>query len=211
MGLTGVCLKADEFGFESNTLPGQTWRERKSAMSSSDLATGRTTPEYLVPSHPEQSCRKHGVVASDCLSRLRAIYHRFHVSDHGSKITCVEGAKGFGSKPPSVFISWAHRDSKMTKLQAATWWQQVRALGERLNSVGCDVRLDMFTPDADWSRWGPEMIDESDFTLLVPNRAYRQRWDGRNSPREGAGAAREINTLKGRFERIRKSSAPGQL
>jgi hypothetical protein len=111
------------------------------------------------------------------------------------------GAKGLGSKPPSVFISWAHRDSKMTKSQAATWWQQVRALGERLNSVGCDVRLDMFTPDADWSRWGPEMIDESDFTLLVPNRVYRQRWDGRNSPREGAGAAREINTLKGRFDK----------
>jgi hypothetical protein len=49
------------------------------------------------------------------------------------------------------------------------------------------------------------MIDESDFTLLVPNHAYRQRWDGRNSPSEGAGAAREINVLKGRFDKNQRA------
>ena len=49
------------------------------------------------------------------------------------------------------------------------------------------------------------MIKKSDFTLIVPSRAYRERWDGDNRPSEGAGAAREINVLKGRFDKNQKS------
>jgi len=49
------------------------------------------------------------------------------------------------------------------------------------------------------------MIKKSDFTLIVPSKAYRERWDGDNRPSEGAGAAREINVLKGRFDKNQKS------
>lgn len=74
-----------------------------------------------------------------------------------------------------------------------------------MNASGCDVRVDLYEQSVDWSRWGPEMIEKSDFTLIVPSGAYRQRWDGHNPPGEGAGAAREINVLKGRFDKDQKS------
>jgi hypothetical protein len=109
--------------------------------------------------------------------------------------------KGSRHRAPAVFISWAHRDSSMTDAQASSWREVVRALAERLNASGCVVRLDLYEQSVDWSRWGPEMIATCDFTLIVPSRAYRQRWDGRNPPSEGAGAAREINVLKGRFDK----------
>jgi hypothetical protein len=103
---------------------------------------------------------------------------------------------------PSVFISWAHRDSLMSDRGARDWENLVLALAERLIAAGCDVQLDLYQrPPVDWSRWGPQKIDTSDFTLMVPNRAYRQRWDGSNPPGEGAGAAREVNTLKGMFDK----------
>jgi hypothetical protein len=93
----------------------------------------------------------------------------------------------------------------MTDAQAVTWCDLVRALAERLNASGCVVRVDLYEQSVDWSRWGPEMIAKSDFTLIVPSRAYCERWDGRNPPSEGAGAAREINVLKGRFDKDQKN------
>jgi hypothetical protein len=93
----------------------------------------------------------------------------------------------------------------MTDTQAIESLELVHALAQRLTVSGCDVRADIYEQDVDWSRWGPEMIDECDFTLVVPSIAYRQRWDGRNPPDEGAGAAREINVLKGRFDKNQQS------
>jgi hypothetical protein len=100
----------------------------------------------------------------------------------------------------SVFISWAHRDSTMTDAEADAWRDQVLALAERLNNLGCNVKLDKLEQRRDWSRWGPRMIEVCDLTLIVMSKAYRQRWDGDNLPTEGAGTAREINNLKGRFD-----------
>ncbi len=87
----------------------------------------------------------------------------------------------------------------MTDAEANAWRDQVVALATRLNDSGCEVKLDQFEQRRDWSRWGPQMINICDLTLIVMSNAYRQRWDGDNPPTEGAGTAREINDLKGRF------------
>jgi hypothetical protein len=95
----------------------------------------------------------------------------------------------------------------MNDSEADAWRDQVRALAERLNANGCIVNMDLFDrgDDTDWSRYGPRMIDEADFTLIVASKAYRERWDGDNPPREGAGATREINTMKGIFNKDRSA------
>jgi SEFIR domain len=100
-----------------------------------------------------------------------------------------------------LFISWAHLDTRTPTLVDITWTDSIRALAERLRNASFEVKVDLFEQDPDWSRWGPSMIDKSDFTIIVPNRAYKERWDGENKPTEGAGAAREINTLKGKFDK----------
>jgi len=108
---------------------------------------------------------------------------------------------GSEGEAPSVFVSWAHRDSGMTEAQAADWLDLVHDLAQSLTASGCVVRADIYEQDVDWSRWGPEMIDKCAFTLIVSSRAYCERWNGSNPPEEGAGAAREINVLKGRFDK----------
>jgi hypothetical protein len=44
------------------------------------------------------------------------------------------------------------------------------------------------------------MTQECDFTLIVASTAWRERWEGRNEPHEGAGAAREADALHGMFD-----------
>jgi hypothetical protein len=56
----------------------------------------------------------------------------------------------------------------------------------------------------DWSVYGPAAIQTHDFVLLAVSPAYRQRWEGTDSPSAGAGAAREINALKGMFDNDRE-------
>ncbi|MBL7487596.1 hypothetical protein I6A60_13770 [Frankia sp. AgB1.9] len=91
----------------------------------------------------------------------------------------------------------------MSDAEAEAWRDTVRALGERIHQNGLTLHLDLFDASNvhDWSRYGPKQIAECDFTLIIPSIAYRERWEGHNDPRQGAGAAREIDTLKGLFNR----------
>jgi len=153
---------------------------------------------------PHLPCAWHG----HSLGRRKpfgCFYRRFQDPGCRLNITHMGRSRTTKRRAPSVFISWAHRDSSMTDAQATSWRDLVLALAEYLNALGCDVRLDLHQQGVDWSRWGPEMILKSDFTLIVPSKAYQQRWDGQNPPSEGAGAAREVNVLKGRFDKDQKS------
>lgn len=47
----------------------------------------------------------------------------------------------------------------------------------------------------------PQQVQINSYTLIVMSKAWAERWSGTNSPREGAGAAAEADTLKGLFTR----------
>jgi hypothetical protein len=119
----------------------------------------------------------------------------------------MRGSTGGGRAAPSVFISWVHRDSGMSDAEAHAWHDEVRALAERLSFVGCVVEADFYELHADWSRYGPQKIDDCDFTLIILSEAYRKCWDGRNRIDQNSGATREINVLKGLFDRNREDYA----
>ncbi|MGW4963206.1 SEFIR domain-containing protein [Nonomuraea sp. NPDC004186] len=91
----------------------------------------------------------------------------------------------------------------MTEAQAEAWETQVRALAEILRDPGgIDVRFDKFQPPGtDFTRWGPNMVDECRFVVIVASRAYKERWEGKNRTDEGAGAAREIDTIRSHYNR----------
>lgn len=108
-----------------------------------------------------------------------------------------------GDARPSVFVSWAHKHRSMTDAEAKLWATQVRALAEDLRMLwGLDVRLDRLQRNRpEFTRWGPNMINDCDKVVIVASKAYKERWEGRNLTGEGAGAAREIDTIKSCFNR----------
>lgn len=102
-------------------------------------------------------------------------------------------------KPIQVFISWSHADTRPPKDANLPWHDLVQALAEQLSRTGFNIKCDIFEQGIDWTRWGVNMVDESDHTLMVFNKAYKGRWQGSNEPTEGAGSVREINALIGKF------------
>lgn len=104
---------------------------------------------------------------------------------------------------PTALISWAHRNSEWTDSQADEWIAQVLKLAKILRSNGVDADLDLWNesnPSVDWTRWGQQKVQHSDSVIVVVSTAWKQRWDGSNSPKEGAGAVAEADTLKSLFQ-----------
>ena len=103
---------------------------------------------------------------------------------------------------PTAMVCWAHRpDPGMTERD---WRQLVLSFVSSLRETGVDADFDLFhlhEPGIDWTRWGPAMVQERNFVIVVPNTAWRERWQGQNQPTEGAGAVVEADTLKGLFTR----------
>jgi hypothetical protein len=102
---------------------------------------------------------------------------------------------------PTVFLSWAHRHAQMSDAEAEAWKRQVRALYEQLEVEGVVVHLDLYDHPADPGRWANQMINECDFTLIVPSRAYKECWDDTSRSGEEAATTREINILRGCFDK----------
>jgi hypothetical protein len=108
------------------------------------------------------------------------------------------------SEEPTVFISWAHRHADMTDDVALAWKEQVIGLAELLQDVCIRAELDEWAPfGTDFQRWGPSMIRQCDFTIIVASKAYREQWDGPNRSNLGLGFGvfEEINELRGAFAR----------
>lgn len=104
---------------------------------------------------------------------------------------------------PTVLISWAHRNPDWTSEQAQQWEDTVRAFAELLVKYGVGVELDLWylhDSGTDWTRFGQDKVRASDFVLIAVTAAWRERWEGKNKPTEGAGAVAEADTLKGLFE-----------
>ncbi|MBY4277419.1 hypothetical protein HQO27_26360 [Rhodococcus fascians] len=71
------------------------------------------------------------------------------------------------------------------------------------NPGGIDADIDLYHSDdleIDWTRFGPSLIEECDFTFVVISKAWGDRWSGKNDPTTGAGAVGEADTLKGMFQ-----------
>lgn len=112
--------------------------------------------------------------------------------------------------PVTAFISWAHsgEDREIwTPKRVAEWEETVRGFADLLVHSGIDADIDLWhASDAvEWSKFGPRKVQESDFTIIAVSDAWRQRWEGTNSPTVGAGAVGEANTLRGTFEANQKS------
>lgn len=106
------------------------------------------------------------------------------------------------SSAPRAFLSWAHRHSQWTDSQAEDWLQTITDFTYLLRSCGVDVDVDLFhytEQGIDWTRYGPDGIHAAETVLIASSDAYWERWEGRNDPTEGAGVAREADTLKGLF------------
>jgi hypothetical protein len=54
-------------------------------------------------------------------------------------------------------------------------------------------------PGIDWHRFGPKAIADREFTIIAVSVPWKERWEGRNDPHVGAGAAAEADQLQGIF------------
>lgn len=102
-----------------------------------------------------------------------------------------------------VFISWAHQGEGWTGEHTKEWAAAVETFAASLDqSADVDVVLDLWHQhdrDLDWTRWGPQQVDECDWTLIIINEPWAQRWKGSNNPETGAGAVAEADALHGMF------------
>jgi hypothetical protein len=107
------------------------------------------------------------------------------------------------SSAPTVFVSWAHSHSSWTSDEAIAWQADVATFAATLRQFGIDADIDLFHLDdrVDWTRYGARAIIDNEFTIVVMSEAWAERWSGTNDATEGAGAAREADTLHGLFSR----------
>lgn len=104
--------------------------------------------------------------------------------------------------PITALVSWAHRNVGWTNQQAEDWTATVVTFATLLRRHGIDADLDLWhesDSSIDWTRWGQQRVAECDYVIIAISTAWKQRWEGSNSPTVGAGAVAEANTLKGRF------------
>jgi len=103
-----------------------------------------------------------------------------------------------------VFILWAHKDRRWSEERVAQYKEAVYAFAQLLDRIAdLQVEADLFHYDEkgiDFTRWGPQQVEDADTVLMVSSDALWERWRGQNPPDEGAGAARETDALHGLFD-----------
>lgn len=96
---------------------------------------------------------------------------------------------------PTAVISYSHRDPDWSVAQQQLWEGKALALAALLRSQGVDVTIDQYQLRADWARYGPRAIRESDFTIALMSEGYRLAWQDDLPDGTGAGARGEIDVL----------------
>jgi hypothetical protein len=111
-------------------------------------------------------------------------------------------SNGEASQPVTAFVSWSH-DATELESSDSEWRDDVVEFTTLLRTEGgIDADVDAYhlsDTDIDWTRFGPLRIQQSDYVLVVVNRAWKERWEGTNDPTTGAGAAAEANALLSLF------------
>ena len=118
-----------------------------------------------------------------------------------------EEALGLGSvvQSAAAFVSWAHKHPDWVKEESEEWERKIATFAATLRtSGGINADVDLYhaaDPDIDWTRYGPNRIEDSDYILIAMSEAWADRWSGRNSPTVGASAVGEADALHGLFTR----------
>lgn len=111
-------------------------------------------------------------------------------------------SNGDATQPVTAFVSWSH-DVAGLEISDSEWENDVVGFTTLLRTHGgIDADVDAYhysDSDIDWTRYGPGRTRESDYVLVVVNRAWKERWEGTNDPTTGAGAAAEANALMSLF------------
>lgn len=105
---------------------------------------------------------------------------------------------------PTVFVSWAHSQKGWTRQEIQFWQESVATLASTLRQrFGIDADVDLFHLDemVDWTRFGQLSVEKADRVIVVLSQSWAERWSGKNVATEGAGAAREADTLHGLFSK----------
>jgi hypothetical protein len=95
-----------------------------------------------------------------------------------------------------AMISWAHANTDWDQNLTARWERAIREFAHPPRSHGIDADLDLWHFSGnldDWTRWGPDKIRTSEFPIGVLSEAWKQRWQGTNTPTVGAGAGAEAD------------------
>jgi len=114
------------------------------------------------------------------------------------------------ARHPTAFVTWAHSGDGWTDDNARAWADEIRTFCIVLRGLGIDVEADVFhfdEPGINWDHFGPRAIADRDFTIVAASVPWKERWDGRNDPRVGAGAVAEANQLHGMFARDQQQFA----
>lgn len=110
----------------------------------------------------------------------------------------------------SAFISWSHTSDAAREATGqveaaaadARWRDQIAALVVALRDRGIDADADLFhlhERGIDWTRYGPNAVDQADVVLAVVNAAWRDAWSDKGDGTRGRGAAAEIDVLRSLF------------
>ena len=105
-------------------------------------------------------------------------------------------------KPIKVLVSWAHTAEGWDETETKAWEAEVMAFTLGLRDSGIDADIDLFHSHdklADWTRFGQDAVEQSDYVLVAMSKPWADRWSGKNKPTVGAGVAVEADTLKGIF------------
>jgi hypothetical protein len=111
------------------------------------------------------------------------------------------GAEG-ASPAPTALVAWAQREPEWTDQQARAWREEVAAFTAALRDFGIDAECDLHRQSergVDWTRFGARAIAQKDWVIVALSPAWRSRWEGTNTPSEGAGAVAEADALRSIF------------
>jgi hypothetical protein len=103
----------------------------------------------------------------------------------------------------SVFISWAHADYRSSFEEIDEEKEFVYSFVHFLARY-MKIEADIFhytDEGMNWSLYGPRQVEAASTVLIVGSKPFWERWRGDNKPDEGAGSVREIDALKGLFNR----------
>lgn len=106
---------------------------------------------------------------------------------------------------PTALVSWSHSDPGSGQHARDRRARDVRAFADTLRSCGIDADVDLYHAGqgVDWTRWGPRLVDDLDYVLIVASQGWRAAWEGRGDPTKGTGAAGEADGLRSLYSRNR--------
>ena len=61
---------------------------------------------------------------------------------------------------------------------------------------GIVADADIFHPNEDWTRWGPQQVESSDFVLIIASPAWRDAWIGSGDPTRNKGVRAEASAVR---------------